>query len=157
IRNNPEEGSQHSYVDLEKLAKRWEKKSMKELTLWRGIWRIWVIGTVGWAVWTFWKSDPRCIITLVDPSVGGPGCQDRGSEWYLELLVSMFGWSALITILILAVRWVIAGFWTVSLQRPSWAISDDLSPEAPEIDDRLLRRSQASPSGSSSWQGSVGP
>lgn len=119
IRNNPEEGSKDTYIDLEKLAKRWDKEGMTQLTLWRGLWRVWIIGTVAWAIWTFWKSDPQCLVYLIKPPVQETGsvtlpmppwCYYRDFKYYLELLFSMFGWPVLIGILLFASRWAIAGF-----------------------------------------------
>jgi len=81
---------------------------MKQLNWWRGLWRVWVIGTIAWAVWRFWESDPGCLIDLVGET--GPWCDYRGREYYIWLLVSMFGWPALIAIIMLASRWAIAGF-----------------------------------------------
>jgi hypothetical protein len=79
--------------------------SMTQLTLWRGLWRVWIIGAVAWAIWTFWESDPQCLVYLV-----APWCQDRDFQYYLGLLISMFGWPVLIGILLFASRWAIAGF-----------------------------------------------
>jgi len=124
IRKTPGEGLSTTYVDLEELAERWTSKgtvggSMKRLNFWRGLWRVWVIGTVAWAAWTFWDSDPQCLIYLVKPSVQETGsvtlpmppwCYYRDFKYYLELLSSMFGWPVLIGILLLALRWAIAGF-----------------------------------------------
>ncbi len=86
---------------------------MKQLNLWRGLWRIWVIGAVAWAVWTFWESDAHCLIDLVREAPSwamAPWCEYRGLGYYAWLLVSMFGWPALIAILMLASRWAVAGF-----------------------------------------------
>jgi hypothetical protein len=86
---------------------------MKQLTWWRGVWRVWIIGTVAWAVWMFWKSDPQCLIDLVRGTpdwATGPWCEYRNFEYYAWLLASMFGWPVLTAILMLASRWAIAGF-----------------------------------------------
>jgi len=84
---------------------------MKQLNWWRGLWRIWIIGTVAWALWIFWESDPQCLIYLVNSSVETPPwCHYRDFEYYAWLVVSMFGWPALIAMLLIASRWAIAGF-----------------------------------------------
>ena len=69
-------------------------------------WHVWIIGTVAWAVWTFWKSDPRCLI------INGDRWCYYGSdfEYYVWLLVQMFGWPVLIGLLLLALRWTISWF-----------------------------------------------
>jgi hypothetical protein len=83
---------------------------MKQLKFWRRLWQVWVIGTVAWAVMTFWQSDPQCLMQLVNPSAdNSPSC-DLDIDHYFQVLVSMFGWPALVAILILASRWAIAGF-----------------------------------------------
>jgi hypothetical protein len=84
---------------------------MAQLNWWRGLWRVWVIGTIAWVVWTFWESDPRCLIYLVNPNYEmPPWCDYNNFDYYVWLLRSMFGWPALIAILLLASRWAIAGF-----------------------------------------------
>lgn len=83
---------------------------MKQLNWWRGLWRVWIIGTVAWAVWTFWESDPRCLIYLVNPhAYARPWCEYQDVEYFSWLFGSMFGWPALIAILLLASRWAVAG------------------------------------------------
>jgi hypothetical protein len=82
---------------------------MKQLNWWRGLWRVWIIGTVAWAAVTFWKSNPRCLIINGDRWCYYPS----DFEYYAWSLVQMFGWPVLIAILLLALRWAIAGY-----QRP---------------------------------------
>jgi hypothetical protein len=60
IRNNPEEGSQHTYVDLEKLAKRWEEKDAGgSMRLRRGLFRLWLVLSIIWiagGAWLLWDD-----------------------------------------------------------------------------------------------------
>jgi hypothetical protein len=45
IRNNPEEGSQHTCVELEKLATRWAEGAGGGMRVRRGFFRLWIVGT----------------------------------------------------------------------------------------------------------------
>jgi hypothetical protein len=83
---------------------------MKQLKFWRRLWHIWVIGTIVWAVIVLWQSDPQCLMQIVNPSAdNSPSC-DHDFEYYTSLLIEIFSWPALIAVLILALRWAIAGF-----------------------------------------------
>jgi uncharacterized protein DUF4760 len=58
IRNNPEEGSQHSYVDLEKLAKKWNNGTPGG-TMRRGFFRLWLVLSIIWfatGAWLLWDD-----------------------------------------------------------------------------------------------------
>jgi hypothetical protein len=83
---------------------------MKQQKFWRRLWHVWVIGTVVWALMSLWQSDPQCLMQLVNPSADNSPWCDLDIDHYLQVLISMFGWPALIAALILASRWAIAGF-----------------------------------------------
>jgi hypothetical protein len=58
IRNNPDEGSQHSYVDLEKLAKKWNNGTPRG-TMRRGFFRLWLVLSIIWfatGAWLLWDD-----------------------------------------------------------------------------------------------------
>jgi hypothetical protein len=55
IRNNPEEGSQHTCADLEKLAKRWAKGTAGgSMRVRRGFFRLWLVLAVIWIAGGSW-------------------------------------------------------------------------------------------------------
>jgi hypothetical protein len=83
---------------------------MKQPKFWRHLWHIWVIGTVVWAVIVLWQSDPQCLMQIVNPPADNGPWRDRDFEDYASLLITIFSLPALIGVLVLALRWGIAGF-----------------------------------------------
>jgi hypothetical protein len=83
---------------------------MKQLKFWRRLWHIWVIGTVVWAVIVLWQSDPQCLMQIVNPPADNSSLCDRDFEDYTWVLITIFSLPALIGVLVLALRWGIAGF-----------------------------------------------
>jgi hypothetical protein len=83
---------------------------MKQLKFWRRLWHIWVIGTVVWAVIVLWQSDPQCLMQIVNPPADNSSWCDRDFEHYTWVLITIFSLPALIGVLVLALRWGIAGF-----------------------------------------------
>jgi len=83
---------------------------MKQLKFGRRLWHIWGTGTVVWAVIVLWQSDPQCLMQIVNPPAdNSPSC-DLAFEDYTSLLITIFSLPALIGVLLLALRWGIAGF-----------------------------------------------
>jgi len=83
---------------------------MKQLKFGRRLWHIWVIGTVVWAVIVLWQSDPQCLMQIVNPPADNSPWCGLAFEDYTSLLITIFSLPALIGVLLLALRWGIAGF-----------------------------------------------